>query len=91
MERRTLAVIGASGDVGSGIVRSAIRRGWDVTAVSRTAARLDSLAQEHGDSLRTVIGDIGADTAGAELAARLEPMDAVVVSISPPFSPRRRR
>jgi NAD(P)-dependent dehydrogenase (short-subunit alcohol dehydrogenase family) len=88
MQSRALAVIGASGDVGNGIVRSAVHRGWNVTAVSRTAARLGTLAREHGESLRTVVGDIGSDKAGAELAAQLGPVDAIVVSISPPFTPR---
>jgi len=82
---RSLAVIGASGDVGSGIVRSAVRRGWQVTAVGRTGARLDELAVEHGAALRPLVGSVADDEGGEALAAVLGPIDAVVVAVSAGF------
>lgn len=88
MTSRRLAVIGASGDVGSGIVRSAVRRGWDVTAVGRTAARLDELLAEHGPAVRPLVGSVADDEGGAALAAELGAVDAVVVTVSAPFELR---
>lgn len=81
MGEQTLALVGATGDVGTGILRATIRRGWNVVAVSRTAAKLATLQTEHGDAVRTVVGDIGDDAGGARLAAELGPVDAVVISV----------
>jgi len=85
MGERTLAVVGASGDVGSGIVRAAVASGWQVAAVARTASKLDALREEHGESVRPVAGSIADDATGAELAATLGAVDAIVVSVSAGF------
>jgi NAD(P)-dependent dehydrogenase (short-subunit alcohol dehydrogenase family) len=82
MGDRTLAVVGATGDVGSGIVRAVLRRGWHVVAVARTAERLADLRAEHGDAVRTLVGSIAEEAAGAQLADALGPVDAVVVAVS---------
>jgi NADP-dependent 3-hydroxy acid dehydrogenase YdfG len=82
MADRTLALIGATGDVGTGILRVAVRRGWDVLAVARTAERLAELLAEHGAAVRTIVGSVADETAGAQLAAELGPVDAVVVAVN---------
>ncbi|MFC8097700.1 SDR family oxidoreductase [Streptomyces sp. NPDC057363] len=81
MGERTLALVGATGDVGTGVLRAAVRRGWNVVAVSRTPARLAAVQAEHGSAVRTIAGGIGDDAGGARLAAELGPVDAVVVSV----------
>ena len=88
MSERTLAVIGASGDVGTGIVRSAVARGWRVAAIARTRAKLDALVAEHGSVVRSVPGSIASEATGAELAEQLGPVDAVVVAVSADFPMR---
>lgn len=88
MEDKRMIVVGAAGDVGSGIVRSAVRQGWCVTAVGRNAERLAVLEDEHGDRVAAVAGDIGSDDSAQRLAGALGQVDAVVVSVSPPFAPR---
>lgn len=86
--QRALAVIGAAGDIGSGVVRSAVTRGWAVTGVGRRASALDALTREHGSGLRAVVGDLSSDDGAEELARAVGPVDAIVVAISPAFTPR---
>jgi NAD(P)-dependent dehydrogenase (short-subunit alcohol dehydrogenase family) len=81
MGEQTLALVGATGDVGTGVLRAMIGRGWTVVAVSRTPARLAAVQAEHGSAVRTIVGDISDDAGGARLAAELGPVDAVVVSV----------
>ncbi|MFJ3779736.1 SDR family oxidoreductase [Streptomyces sp. NPDC090075] len=81
MGERTLALVGATGDVGTGILRATVRRGWSVVAVSRTPSRLAALRAEHGSAVRTLVSDIGDEAGGVRLAAQLGPVDAVVVSV----------
>ncbi|SKB06197.1 SDR family NAD(P)-dependent oxidoreductase [Aeromicrobium choanae] len=88
MDNRVLAILGASGDVGGGIVRSAVERGWSVTAVGRSAERLQPLVDEHGTQVRLVVGDVGTDASAAELARALGPLDAAVVTVSPRYETR---
>lgn len=46
---KKIAVIGATGMAGSAIVKEAIKRGYDVTAISRTQANLEKLANDVGN------------------------------------------
>lgn len=83
-----VAVIGATGDVGRGVVRAALERGWRVTAVARRAEPLRDLVNEHPDaSLQVVAGSVE-DDAGADLVASrilAERPTAVVTAISLPW------
>lgn len=87
-----IVVIGATGDVGRGIVRDALDRGWSVDAVARNAAGLGRLAGDLGapPALRTVPGSI-ADEPNADALLRRIPMarvDAVVTTVNSPWTPR---
>src|SRR5947209_3820765 len=86
---RTVAVVGASGDVGTGITRAASGRGWDVVAIARSADRLAALEAQTAGPVRVLPGSVADDEAAARVADELGPVDAVVVSISAPL-PRRR-
>lgn len=56
-------VLGATGEVGEGIVAALLARGWRVTAVGRSAERLAGLAARLGgpDALRTAVLEPGDD------------------------------
>lgn len=86
---RTVAVIGASGDVGMGVVRMALARQWGVVAIARSAERLAALAAGSAGAIRVLPGSVADDDSAGRLAAALGPVDAVVVCISAPFPLRR--
>lgn len=69
-----LLVVGASGAIGSAVVRAAIERGHDVTALVRTPAKLGELRSH----VRVVEGDL-ADA--PSVAAAVAGHDAVVSAI----------
>ncbi|MBC5772469.1 NAD(P)-dependent oxidoreductase [Pontibacter sp. KCTC 32443] len=75
-----IAIIGASGNIGSRITHEALSRGHEVTAIVRNPSKLtlenESLVVTKGDAL-------DAD----DLAAKLEGHDAVVISYSPGWGP----
>jgi NAD(P)-dependent dehydrogenase (short-subunit alcohol dehydrogenase family) len=85
-----LLVIGASGDVGQGVVEKALGKGWTVAAAGRTEEKLLALDKRLGSpkNLRLVPGDIGDEsgvTALLEKAkASLGTIDAVVVAVNAP-------
>lgn len=85
---KNVAVIGATGDVGRGIVDVMLRHGHRVAAIARDAVRLASLAAEHGqpDRLLTVAGSVANEAVAADLQTRLlagmPRIDAVVVSVN---------
>lgn len=86
-----LIVLGATGDVGRGVVRAACDRGWSVTAVARRKQALDDLAAEFGAAVATVAGSINGDEAAATLAGALDlgPGTSVVNTISVQWGPQR--
>lgn len=85
-----LVVIGATGDVGRGIVRALIERGHAVAAAARNLARLSELHREMGvpNGLHIVRGALDDDAAAGRLldAARavLPAIDGVAVAINAP-------
>jgi NAD(P)-dependent dehydrogenase (short-subunit alcohol dehydrogenase family) len=85
--RRAL-VIGATGDVGNGITAAFLEAGWTVTASGRRQEALDALAgRHHGAALTTVRGDLDTERDAAALAAAAGVLDAVIVTISLPWTP----
>jgi NAD(P)-dependent dehydrogenase (short-subunit alcohol dehydrogenase family) len=86
---KKILVVGASGDVGQGIVAAAASRGWDVGAAGRTAAKLEAVAARHSGVV-PIVGDVGAPEAAAQLMAdakaALGRLDAVVISVNQPAS-----
>lgn len=83
MIRRAL-VIGASGDVGGGIVRALVADGWHVTAAARSLDRLRESAIGTDAAVATIRADLGSADGVAALLEAVDPslMDAVVVSIN---------
>jgi NAD(P)-dependent dehydrogenase (short-subunit alcohol dehydrogenase family) len=87
MEKGTVLVVGAGGDVGRGIVEAALRSGRKVVAAGRSSAPLASLAHLGGpDRLAMVQGDLASE-AGAQALweAAIAPfgrIDAAVVSVN---------
>ncbi len=86
----TVLVIGATGDVGQGIVNVLLRADYRVIAASRGEERLRGLAQKLGfpAALRTLRGSVENEgTAAALLAAIREggdTLDVVVTTVSAP-------
>jgi len=85
-----LLVIGASGDVGQGVVQKALGKGWTVAAAGRTEEKLLALDKRLGSpkNLRLVPGDIGDESGATALLekakASLGTIDAVVVAVNAP-------
>lgn len=83
----TLLVLGAGGNVGSGVVQAAIEGGWSVLAVDQDTAALEALQLRHeGATLATLPAAITSDADAAQLAARVHAhasagIAAVVASI----------
>jgi putative NADH-flavin reductase len=75
-----IAIIGASGNIGSRITQEALSRGHDVTAIARHPEQVSeesvSLTIKKGDVLNV-----------AEMAALVRGHDAIVVSYSPGWEP----
>lgn len=91
--KKTVVVIGATGDVGRGIVEALLRRGHHVAAAARNSARLAALLAElhHPDNLHAVSGSLDSDEGAAALLggvrALFRSIDAVVVSVNTPRRP----
>ncbi|MCR6489747.1 NAD(P)H-binding protein [Amycolatopsis sp. OK19-0408] len=66
-----ITVLGATGGVGGEVVKQALERGWDVTAVVRDPAKLTHPAH-------VVVAGLGD---GAKLAAAIEGRDAVISAL----------
>lgn len=84
-----VAVIGASGRVGSGIVAALLEAGSPVIGVARDQGRLMRLAAAHANEpgLEVLQGSVADDESAAELAGRLRdrPLRAVVASLAGPL------
>jgi len=85
---RNVLVIGASGDVGQGIVRVALRDGWGVVAAARTMDRLAGRLAEPRPGLAFCTGDLSTQEGAIALwegaMAAAGSIDAVVVSVNAP-------
>jgi len=70
--RPAVLVLGATGTIGSGVVRAAVEAGWPVVAVARDRRSLDELRARHADArLHTVVGSVSDDAAAAALLSEL--------------------
>lgn len=94
MNEGTLLVVGASGDVGWGVVQVALQSGRRVVAAGRDSAKLAGL-HDHGrpDRLATVAGDIASERGAAQLweaaSQAFGSITDVVVSVNMPARVRR--
>ncbi|MGD0955598.1 MAG: SDR family oxidoreductase [Candidatus Acidiferrales bacterium] len=86
----TVLVIGATGDVGQGIVSVLLRSGYRVIAASRGEERLRGLVQRLGfpAALRTLRGSVENEATAAALLAAIregsDSLDAVITTVSAP-------
>jgi NAD(P)-dependent dehydrogenase (short-subunit alcohol dehydrogenase family) len=86
--RKAVVVIGATGDVGRGIVAVLVEHGHTVVAVARNPQRLIDLAAELGNpaNLHTISGSVTDDESAAALLLAVQVVlpvvDAVVVSVN---------
>lgn len=88
MEPHAVLVIGATGDVGRGVVAAAAERGWSVTAAARSEPGLAEL-REQWRGLATMRADV-ATAEGAEALAQATGdarWTAVVVAVNSPSKP----
>lgn len=83
-----LLIIGATGDVGQGIVRAARTQGRMVIAAGRSAQKLDRLFGAAQAGIWTCVGDVASEqgvwelwNAASELAG---PIESVVISVNAP-------
>lgn len=77
-------VIGATGDVGQGVVAALLQAGRQVLAVARQAQRLQALAQALGSppALRTLTGSVASDAqAAAMLPTQPHVRELVIASV----------
>lgn len=87
-----IVVIGATGDVGRGIVAEALAREWTVIAVARNRDRLQALSNAlgAGESLAVTVGSVADEAAAAELLTdpAVAAADAVVTTVNVPSARR---
>jgi NAD(P)-dependent dehydrogenase (short-subunit alcohol dehydrogenase family) len=88
MNKRIL-VVGASGDVGQGIVEAAVNQGWTVAAAGRDLSKLNSVSSRFADGqVRAIKGSLASPDEAYQLIneakAGLGQLDAVVVSVNAP-------
>jgi NAD(P)-dependent dehydrogenase (short-subunit alcohol dehydrogenase family) len=76
--------------VGGAIVTALLSAGYHVTAISRSAGKLQSIQSEHegAKGLDTLMGDVSSDTAAdqlrAEILSRFGRPSAIVAALSSP-------
>lgn len=92
MERSTVLVVGAAGDVGQGVVSAALDSGRTVIAAGRDGSRLEGVRSAHENAaLRIVTGDVASESSAARLwdaaSDAAGPVDAVVISVNAPNRP----
>lgn len=66
---KTLFITGASSGIGAATARAAVKAGWNVGLMARSADKLDALTSELGDSALALSGD-ATDLAAQEDAVR---------------------
>jgi NAD(P)-dependent dehydrogenase (short-subunit alcohol dehydrogenase family) len=82
----SLAVLGATGTIGSAVVAAALKAGQPVVAIAREADALAALPMRHpGADLTVIAASVGSDGEAAALARRLRdlarPLSGVVAAI----------
>jgi len=89
VDRPVAVVIGATGTVGQGIVRSLRDGGWSIVAVGRNLERLSALTNAHPDIV-AVAGSVTTEPEARDLAARVREVapriNAVITAINIPKS-----
>lgn len=87
----TVLVIGASGEVGEGIVGALLASGRRVVGAGRSRTGLDALAARlgHPDALSCITGSLEGDAAAEALAVSAGGISAVVVSVNSLREPSR--
>ena len=93
MGKETLLVVGAAGNVGRGIVASALASGRNVVGAELKEEWLSGLKEKHsGAAFAGVVGDVGDEASAAALwDAAIKPfggVDHVVVSVNVPVKQR---
>jgi NAD(P)-dependent dehydrogenase (short-subunit alcohol dehydrogenase family) len=86
---KRILVVGASGDVGQGIVEAAANKGWTISAAGRDLRKLNIVASRFADGqVQAIRGSLAspgeADQLINEAKAGLGQIDAVVVSVNAP-------
>lgn len=81
MQRHAVLVVGATGEVGRGVVAAAAARGWSVTAAARSERGLAEL-RDQWPSLTTIRADVGTADGAGDLARTGTPWTAVVVTVN---------
>lgn len=86
MAQRPILVIGATGDVGSGIVKVLLHSGHKVIASSRRQSALEELAASLSTpgALRLQAGSVESDECAEKLAGTVGDVGAVIVSVNFP-------
>lgn len=84
-----VVVIGATGDVGRGVVGVARARGWAVTVVARHDRELQELAEETGST--ALVGSVATleDATRVVEAAQIRPTTSVVNAIHRQWAPQQ--
>jgi NAD(P)-dependent dehydrogenase (short-subunit alcohol dehydrogenase family) len=88
MIRGRLMVVGATGDIGVGVVAAAAGRAWNVVAVARNEDRLAELAAGYDERVTAIPGSIADDESCSRVADRIGSADAVVISVHPSYPHR---
>lgn len=92
-QKKVVVVIGATGDVGTGIVQALLQRGHEVIAAARNPERLDALVNRLGNpaALKSTTGSLESDGHAEELLRRVHAIrpafDATIVSVNSPRQP----
>ena len=89
-----VAVIGSTGDVGTGVVEHLLSRGHEVIAIGRDASKLETWSRglwpDGNEKLRCVAGSFADDHAASDVVDRVFDsgrLDAVVASINVAVAP----
>lgn len=85
---KRVLVIGATGDVGYGIITVGTENGWQLIAVGRSEEKLEQLKAEFPD-VQVIAGDLSSQASADRIWSKAEQcfggIDAVIVSVSAPL------
>jgi NAD(P)-dependent dehydrogenase (short-subunit alcohol dehydrogenase family) len=91
--KQRVAVVGATGGIGTAIVAAALAAGHKVVACARDERALEALAQQHGSGVTALPGSVATEAQAAALAEEIRGLrarpDAVVVAIAAPLASGR--
>lgn len=90
MTNSALLIIGASGDVGQGIVDAALKSGRTVIAAARSKEKLAALPNADDENLHIITGSVASEDDALALwneAAKIAPIGEVVISVNAPRDP----